>query len=549
VSAPTPARVSRLVVCVALLLLAAAGGRTAEAPEIEWLIETGPNVLELRLAHNERRRPDGGVLRVDSNRRVVTWEGIPGELGCRQKLEAPFSSVRAVRDEPDGVIRLEISGQPRDRWVFVPLPHAAWLSRRMSILTTGLREDQRSVLTGPDGLSMPVGGSAAFAGPQLREDLVPGEITADVRLAATRIRDALGRQAVPSVELYEALNGKPVDTSIADILANAGAYEGRAVRVRGTAELLGRDQWLKLVDEGAEVRVRPQPEVEAVVRSIMGDWQGQEVEVAGLLKRSATTASGGPSHEIAFWEYLGPEPAAGATAEVPTVSIQDVTERPEAFAGQTVRIVGRFRGRNLGHDLPEPGPRSAWVVKSGRDAIWVTGHKPSGHGFSLNPDLERDTQKWLEVTGRVQVARGTVSLRASRVALSPVLKSVWQGPRLQTAERPDVVFTLPLLDEDSPSSNARFLVQFSTYMDGESFEGRVRLRYTGSAGPGGELRRVRWSYDDTRRTLIVDPGEPLRPGASVELLLLPGIVSSYASPLVSASGEASEILLRWHVQG
>ena len=114
-------RIAPAIVALALASGGAAPAGPADAP-VEWLLEPRVGVVELRLVHFERPRPDGGVLLVDSNRRLLVWEGIPGELGCRQKLEVPFDAVRAVRDEPEGLIRLEIKGQPRGKWVFVPLP-------------------------------------------------------------------------------------------------------------------------------------------------------------------------------------------------------------------------------------------------------------------------------------------------------------------------------------------------------------------------------------------------------------------------------------------
>jgi hypothetical protein len=212
-------------------------------------------------------------------------------------------------------------------------------------------------------------------------------------------------------------------------------------------------------------------------------------------------------------------------------------------------MVGKFRGRNLFHDLPEPGPEDAWVLKSGRHAAWIVGHGPSGRGFRLDPHLVRDTTRWLEVVGRVESRGGASVLRAKTVALTAPAAFVWNGPRLRTNPRPEVVFTLPLADEDLPASGARLLVQFSAYMDEESFEGRVLLRY-GGEGAGRDLRRVRWSYDDVRRVLILDPGEPLRAGAVVEVLLLPGILDVHAAPLEPPPGAGPADparVLRWRV--
>ena len=542
---------------VFLVLATLAAGATASSDEaIEWLLESRPGVLEMRLVHVERPRADGGVLRVDANQRVVMWEGIPGERGCRQKLEVPFSSVRAVRDEPQGAIRLEIKGQPRDRWLFVPLPQAAWVTQLASAVVSGLSRELRDSLAGPDELPLPVGGFALFAGPQVRVGVVPQEVTADVRLGVDRIRQTLGRTPVPSVQLYEALNGRPVAVSIADLLANPGPLEGRAVRVRGVAERLPHGRGLALADESGRVSVVPQPELDPVVQSLVRDWIGQEVEVAGVLKRGAAVAAGAPSHEIGFWEYLGPEGVEAATekaaTEARTVRVKDLVERPAEFAGQIVRVVGRFRGDNLEHDLPPPRPRSAWVIKSGRYAIWVTGQKPSGRGFALHPEREADTHKWLEVVGRLEEKDGVRALRASAVALSTPVAGLGLRWRLVTAKQPEVVFTLPLTGEEPVAPDASFLVQFSTYMDEESFEGRVRLRYGDVPGPSGDLRRIRWTYDDVRRTLIVEPGEPLRAGAPVELLLLPGITDAFATELAPASDTGSDSILRvlrWQVRG
>jgi hypothetical protein len=545
-------RVKGACLVVLAVTFASGAGAADEAATSEWLLEPRPGVVEVRLVHHERGHPDGGELLVDSNRRVVIWEGIPGEFGCRQGLEAPFDRVRAIRDEPEGLIRLEIKGQPRDKWVFVPLPHVAWLGQVSSPVTSGVAQGVAETFTGPDGLPLSLGGSARFAGPQMRPDRVPLEVTADVRLAVERIRNALGRRPAPSVELYEALNGRPVEVTIAELLETPEQYEGRAVRVRGVAEPLPQGRGLKLVDEGSELLAVPQPEIAAVVQSLARDWRGQEVEVAGALRRRSTASAQASAPEVAFWEYLGPEGVQTATVDASTATIRDLLERPAELAGRTVRVVGRFRGGNLEHDVKEPGPRSAWVIKSGHDAIWVTGHKPAGRGFALRPDTAQDTDKWLEVVGRLETWKGGVLLRAKAVALTAPAAGVLRGPRLRTLGRPEVVFTLPLVGDEPVAADTVFLVQFSTYMDGDTFEDRVRLRYGDLPEPQGELRGVRWRYDEVKRTLVVDPGAPLRRGAGVELLLLSGITDAWAVPLPPAPEAGPQgilRLLRWQVQG
>jgi hypothetical protein len=85
-------------------------------------------------------------------------------------------------------------------------------------------------------------------------------------------------------------------------------------------------------------------------------------------------------------------------------------------------------------------------------------------------------------------------------------------------------------------------------MDEDSFHGHVRLRYADAE----DLPRMSWRYDDGRRALIIDPGEPLRPGGVLELLLLPGIVDvdgSALAPRASSTAEGGAELLRYVVEG
>jgi hypothetical protein len=518
----------------------------------DWLLEPRPGVLELHLAHREGGRRDIGVLVVDPGRQALTWEGRPGEGGCAQKLEAPFASVRAVRDTPEGMLRLEILGQPRKKWVFVPLPHAGWLERSSTPVVPRVPVDfgreMRETFSGFDDTGRTGFGFGSFDAPQRR--MAPVEVTADVRLAAERVRQALGRRPPPSVALYEALHGRPVDLSVAELLDEPAPLLGRAVRVRGVADPLPRGSGLRLRDEDAELRAVPQPELEALVQSAARDWRGREVEVTGVLSRTA--GADAAAVEVVFWEYLAPEAVQAAAVSAPTVSIRELIERCAELTGRTVRVVGRFRGRNLEQDLKQPGPRSAWVIQSGHHAIWVTGHRPAGRGFSLKPELSADTYKWLEVVGRLETQAGVPSLRATSVALSAPAASVLLGPRLRTPAKPEVVFTLPLAGPDPVAADAVFLVQFSTYMDGESFEDRVRLRYGDQPAPSDVIGSARWRYDEAKRTLVVDPGAPLRAGASVELLLLPGIADAWLTPLPAAPGRESDpalLVLRWQVEG
>ena len=89
---------------------------------------------------------------------------------------------------------------------------------------------------------------------------------------------------------------------------------------------------------------------------------------------------------------------------------------------------------------------------------------------------------------------------------------------------PVVVFTLPLDGEGDVPSDSRFVVQFNKDMDEATFKGNVMLRYAGPTLPGDRVfDGMKLTYDQGRRALTIDPGDVLRPGRQIELMLLPGI--------------------------
>ncbi len=102
---------------------------------------------------------------------------------------------------------------------------------------------------------------------------------------------------------------------------------------------------------------------------------------------------------------------------------------------------------------------------------------------------------------------------------------------------PVVVFSLPLDGERDIPPNSVFQVQFSQDMDEPSFKNRVLFRYAGRPQPGDrDLDAVKMDYDAGLRALKIDPGDLLRAGRVVEILLLPGIVDSDGQPLQPRPG-------------
>jgi hypothetical protein len=116
-----------------------------------------------------------------------------------------------------------------------------------------------------------------------------------------------------------------------------------------------------------------------------------------------------------------------------------------------------------------------------------------------------------------------------------------------------IVFSLPLDGERDIPPNTVFQVQFSNDMEEGSFKNRVGLRYAGRPRPGDRpLDAARVSYDIGRRALSVDPGDILRPGRVIELVLLPGIVDIDGQPLEPRPGHdpgGAADILRFRVAG
>ncbi len=361
---------------------------------------------------------------------------------------------------------------------------------------------------------------------------------------------------------YEMQYGEPVDVTITDLVQSSGSYENRAVRTKGRLNFEGLSTYTLQDNFGAKILATPVSEMATEFESQARSMFGTEVEVTGVFLRGGSTgaavqnAAGGT---IRFWAFVGGEPDEQQIEKAASVSLEQLVTNLGKNDGRVVKVVGQFRGKNLFGDLPSKSQagRSDWVLKDDMFAVWITRKKPKGEGFELDSSLKRDSGKWLEVTGRVDTRRGVVYLEAQRVALTTAPSPTAQAqppapPPPRPKQAPVVVFTLPLDGEAEIPGDSRFAVQFSNDMNEESLLGRVVLRYAGPVRPGDRMfDGLRFTYDGGRRALLVDPGDRLRAGRQVELVLLGGIVDSEGQPLQprpgrSATGEAVDVL-QWQV--
>jgi len=364
----------------------------------------------------------------------------------------------------------------------------------------------------------------------------------------------LGFTAAANAQMneYEARYGPTIEVSVDSLLDMPEQYSGRAVRTRGRFEMIptGRGQQYGLRGTfGGYLYIFPRPEIVATYEQEARRWGGKEVEVQGSVDRGQDPDTRQPIVYIAIWGYLAPpDDKPIKRPDSPDTTLEDLVTKPERYDGKTVNVRGQFRGENLFGDLPSSSRdrSSDWVIKDDVFAVWVTGKKSKGSGWSLDASLKRDTGKWLQVMGRVRVRKGVVTLEAMDVVLSKApqpsvvaeAKPEPTPPPPPRPKRPPVVaFSLPLDGEREVSPDGVFQVQFSRDMDEASFKDHVLFRYAGRPQPGDNaLDTVKISYDGGLRTLRVDPGDLLRAGRIVELLLLPGIVDIDGSPLETRPG-------------
>lgn len=351
---------------------------------------------------------------------------------------------------------------------------------------------------------------------------------------------------------YEARYGQPVDVTVDSILDMPQQYEGRAVRTHGRLDMIPGSLQVGFAFRGTfgtYLHLVARQEIGAEFERVARQWFGKEVEVTGSVTQGQDQQSGQMVVYLAFWSYLGPpDEKAGRRPGTPDVTLEELVTRADRYDGKTVTVHGQFRGENLFGDLPSASRErtSDWVLKEDVFAVWVTGKKAKGSGWSLDASLRRDTGKWLEVTGRVRVSKGVVTIQALDVLLTkpPGAAAKLEAQPAPTPpppprhKRPAVVaFSLPLDGERDVPADGVFLVQFSRDMDEKSLLGRVLFRYAGRPQPGDNaLDAVRFSYDGGLRTLKVEPGDLLRPGRVVELVLLPGIVDLDGDPLETRPG-------------
>jgi len=219
-----------------------------------------------------------------------------------------------------------------------------------------------------------------------------------------------------------------------------------------------------------------------------------------------------------------------------TPTIRSIVLLPEQFDNRSVTLIGRFRGRNLFGDLPQGVAKSKWdfVLQSADASIWITGLRPKGKDFDLDPSLHVDTGKWLEVKGTVQRDATGVWIAAESIRLTtaptdgPVEVA---APPVPTEPPPSVIFSAPLADDTDVPSAARVRIQFSRDMTPQSFRDHVRIRYGGTTPPPTPPPESTVNYNDGNRSIEIRFKGPLAAFQVVVIDLTAGITAIDGQPL------------------
>ena len=351
-----------------------------------------------------------------------------------------------------------------------------------------------------------------------------------------------------------ALVAQPTTRVAANIPALAAFptfYHLRSIIIRG--ELVTRDDRRELLapdgDRGVDVVFRGSHAPDGLVelRGVcwdIGRMTPDDPNFAGFdIQAFLDTRRGGSWPKPGELIVISASDATPATPP-PAPSIRALVLDPSRYVAQKITVTGEFRGSNLYADLPKAPVGGKWdfVLRSANAAVWVTGLRPRGRGFDLDPRARVDTGRVLEVTGVARTKEGLVWLEATAIA-APAITAVQPGDEPAEADPtpppppmppPSVIFSLPIEGETDVSPAAPVRIQLSRNLDRETLKDRIRLSYA-TAAPAGmpQAPSIAFTiaYNAADRIIEVRFTKPLDSYRTVKVELLEGIVGADGQPL------------------
>lgn len=334
--------------------------------------------------------------------------------------------------------------------------------------------------------------------------------------------------------------GARIATTANALIASAAFFHGRSVALQQ-----------KLLVEGDLTRLADAPKPVYVLWQDRAGGDGSQGEIRGEfwdlgrldpsdsrfagydLVRLVESANRGrwPARDQMF-VILG---ASFSSSEPPrAATVRAIALTPHHFAEQAVKVIGRFRGRNLYGDLPQALAKGKWdfVIQSADASVWVTGVRPRGDGFDLDPGKRVDTGRWVEVSGVVKHDGVTTYIEATAISLAAEPDDTVvevELPKPPPAPAPAVIFTAPILDDTEVDRTAPVRIQFSTDLDPRSIRDRVKVSYVGATGAAPPPFTA--TYNDAAHAVEIRFAAPLERFQQVKVELLEGIVALDGQPL------------------
>jgi hypothetical protein len=219
-------------------------------------------------------------------------------------------------------------------------------------------------------------------------------------------------------------------------------------------------------------------------------------------------------------------------------TIRAISLAPDNYVDREVKVIGRFKGRNLYGDLPFALGKGKFdfVLQSADAALWVTGVRPRGKGFDLDPSKRVDTGRWVEVTGVVKREGVTTYVDATAIGLATEPEEAAVPVTLPEPPRqapPEVIFSAPVPDDVDVDRTGPVRIQFSRDMDSRTIRDRVKVSYTPPTGaaPALIVPPFTTSYNDAAHAIEIKFAQPLERFQQVRIELLEGMTALDGQPL------------------
>lgn len=261
-----------------------------------------------------------------------------------------------------------------------------------------------------------------------------------------------------------------------------------------------------------------------------------------MLSRSSFISGNARALALSTTVLLGSTLASGETA---MTTVKALAAAPLRYANQPVTVTGRFRGRQpsrVKDARPLPSTRGRWdfLLEMDDAAVWVSGIRPAGRDFDLDPRSAADASRgpWLEVTGTFRVDRRR-GLRETWIQATDLRRAALSPDRpilvRPGSVAPALVFQDPIPGEDDVPRDTAVRLQFSRAILPETLSEHIQVSYAVPRSiDAPPIPRFTARYAHDTRSITLSFVEPLAPLTAVRIELRPGIAGTNGLPVAPA---------------